>query len=463
MKFNRQLYVICISLILITGILFPQGAGSITIREEEEMSREFMKVVFKHLKVLKEPIIMNYVNEVGQKILSAFPPQPFKYHFYVIKEDSYNAFATPAGHIFINSGLIMAMESEEELAGVIAHEIAHVSARHISKKIERSKKIGMATLAAAVAGILLGASGASEAAGAVIVGSNAAGQSASLAYSREDEAQADQIGLKYLNRAGYSAKGLLLMLNKMRDKQWVGSDQVPAYLLTHPASEDRMAYIDVWLEKHEKVQTNIDPYPFVRTHTWLIASYGDENAALKKFEADVKNYPESPLAHYGYGLVLARIENYDDAIDQLQKALERNAFEQYFIRDLGRIYFLSGRYPEALNILESAKSFAPNHPKRLFYLGRTQIKMEQFMDATVTFEKLISIYPKYSQAYYYLGEAWGRLGKQNYAHYYLGIYYQSISNRKNAVFHLEKALETMDDSAKRAKIEEMLIEIRKKT
>jgi predicted Zn-dependent protease len=356
----------------------------------------------------------------------------------------------------------MAMESEEELAGVIAHEIAHVSARHISKKIERSKKIGMATLAGAVAGILLGASGASEAAGAAIVGSSAAGQSASLAFSREDEAQADQIGLENLNRAGYSARGLLLVLKKMRDKQWIGSDQVPAYLLTHPASEDRMAYIDVWIEKYEKVQTNIDPYPFVRTHTWLIASYGDENAALKKFEADVKTYPKSPLAHYGYGLVLARLENYDDAIDQLKKALERNAFEQYFIRDLGRIYFLSGRYPEALNILESAESFAPNHPKRLFYLGRTQIKLERFMDATVTFEKLISIYPKYSQAYYYLGEAWGRLGKQNYAHYYLGIYYRHISNRKNALFHLEKALATIDDSAKRAKIEEMLTEIRKK-
>lgn len=132
MKFCRQLCVICTLLIVITGILFPQGAECITVKEEEELSREFMKVVFRQFKLIKAPVIVNYVNGVGQKIVSAFPPQPFKYHFYVIKEDSYNAFASPAGHIFINSGLLEAMESEEELAGVISHEIAHVSLRHIS-------------------------------------------------------------------------------------------------------------------------------------------------------------------------------------------------------------------------------------------------------------------------------------------------------------------------------------------
>jgi predicted Zn-dependent protease len=154
------------------------------------------------------------VNDVGQKVVAVLPPQPFKYRFYVIKEDGYNAFASPAGHIFVNSGLIEAMESEEELAGVIAHEIAHVSLRHISKKIERSKKIGMATLAGVVAGVLLGSGGAAEAASAVTVGTLAAGQSVALAYSRDDEAEADQVGLEHLNRAGYSAQGLLTVLKK---------------------------------------------------------------------------------------------------------------------------------------------------------------------------------------------------------------------------------------------------------
>jgi len=461
MKFNRHLVAICTLLIFIVPILFPPGAEGISVKEEEELSREFLKVVLKHFQVIKDPIIVDYVNDVGQKIVSVLPPQPFTYRFYVIKEDSYNAFASPAGHIFVNSGLIEAMEHEEELAGVIAHEISHVSLRHISKKIERSKKIGMATIAGVVAGVLLGSGGAVEVANAVTVGTLAAGQSVALAYSRDDEFEADQVGLEHLNRAGYSAEGLLILLKKMRSRQWFGSKQIPTYLQTHPASEARMVYIDMWLEKHEKVHANINPYPFERTHTWLVATYGDENAALRRFESDVKNHPENPLAHYGYGLILARTGNRDSAIDHLRAALKKNAFDIYFMRDLGRIYFQDGRYQEALNILSSAESLAPNSPQRLFYLGRTQIETGRLKEAAVTFEKLISINAEYSKAYYFLGETYSKLGRLDYAHYYLGIYYKIDSNFKNAAFHLKKALETMNDPEKRANIEKMLSGIRK--
>lgn len=459
MKLYRRLFAICTILIFSTAILFPPVAEGISVKEEEELSREFLKVVFSQFQVIKDPIIVDYVNDVGQKIVSVLPPQPFTYHFYVIKEDSYNAFATPAGHIFVNSGLIEAMENEEELAGVIAHEIAHVSLRHISKKIGRSKKIGMATLAGVVAGVLLGSGGAAEAASAVTVGTLAAGQSVALAYSRDDESEADQIGLEYLNRAGYSSQGLLVVLNKMRSRQWFGSKQIPTYLQTHPASEARMVYIDMWLAKHEKVYANINPYPFDRTHTWLVAAYGDENATLRRFESDVKKSPENPLAHYGYGLILAKTGNRNSAIDHLRAALEKNAFDTYIISDLGRIYFLDGRYQEALNLLHSAESFAPNSPQRLFYLGRTQIETGRLKEAAVTFEKLISINAEYSEAYYFLGETYSKLGRPDYAHYYLGIYYKIDSNFKNVAFHLQKALETMNDPEKRDKIEKMLKEI----
>jgi tetratricopeptide (TPR) repeat protein len=145
----------------------------------------------------------------------------------------------------------------------------------------------------------------------------------------------------------------------------------------------------------------------------------------------------------------------------LKTALEKNAFEPYFIRDLGRVYFLDGRYPEALNILQGFKSMAPNNPKRLFYLGRTQMKMGLFNDAAEAFEKLISLYPDYAQTYYFLGVTYGKLKRLNYVHFYLGVYYKMILDYKNAAFHLEKALKTMDDPEKRVKIEVMLVEIRK--
>jgi len=461
MKLLRKFLLLCSAFIVIAGIISPERALGITVQKEKELSREFMKVVLKHYEFIKDPLIVNYVNGIGNKIISVLPPQPFTYRFYVIKENVYNAFASPAGHIFINSGLLEAMENEEELAGIIAHEIAHVVCRHISQKIERSKKIGIATLAGIAAGIFLGAGGAATAANAVTFGSIAAGQSIALAYSREDETQADQIGLDGLARAGYNGKGLLSVLTKIRSKQWFGPDQIPTYLKTHPALEERMAFIDTRLEENGKKAGKIDPYNFERAHTRLVAVYGDESTTLKKFESDVRNHPANPLAHYGYGLVLAKTGNRKDAAAHLKTALKKRAFDPYILKDLGLIYFLDGRHQEALLVLEGASSITSDDPESLFYLGRTQMELGRLKDAAVTFEELIAKNFDYTQALYSLGETYSKLGRQGDAHYCLGIYYKKKANLKSAAFHLKRALENMGDPDKKAKIEEMLKEIRK--
>lgn len=462
MKLITKKYIVII--ILIICMLIPNQAFSITVKQEEELSREFMKYVLKHAELIEDPLIVNYVNNVGKRIISALPPQPFTYHFYIIKDDVYNAFASPAGHIFINSGLFEAMDNEEELAGILGHEIAHVACRHISQKIERSKKIGLATLAGIAAGIFLGTGGAAVAASAVTVGSMAAGQSIALAYSREDEMQADQLGLKNLAKAGYGGSGLLSALKKIRSRQWFSSDQIPTYLTTHPAIENRIAYISSKLEDNTKLKSRTSSkacYNFAITHTRLVAMYGDEGTALRKFQIYTDKHPESPMAHYGYALILARTGNRKDAIAHLKTALEKKAFDPNILRDLGRIYFLDGRYPEALNSLKGAASMAPDDPETLFFIGRTQIELGRLKEAISTFEKLIAKNPDYTMALYFLGNVYGKLGKLEDAHYFLGIYYKNKQNYKNALFHLNRALKTIIDPDKRSKIEELLKEIRK--
>ena len=115
------------------GSLISPAVFSITVKEEEDMSRQMMAMIYKHYDVIDDPVIVPYVNKIGQRILASLPQQPFKYHFHVINDDVYNAFATPAGHIFVYTGLLNAMNQEEELAGIIGHEIAHVYCRHISQ------------------------------------------------------------------------------------------------------------------------------------------------------------------------------------------------------------------------------------------------------------------------------------------------------------------------------------------
>ena len=432
---------------------------SITVKEEEDMSRQMMAMIYKHFDIIDDPVVVRYVNKIGQRILASLPKQPFQYHFHVINESVYNAFATPAGHIFVYTGLIEAMNEEEELAGIIGHEIAHVYCRHISQKIERSKKIRMATLAGMAAGILMGLGGASEAASAVTMGSTAAGQSAELAYSREDEMQADQFGLEFLKQSGYNASGLLEILKKIRSKTWFGSDQIPTYLMTHPAVEDRIAFISSWIENYNK---NSKPFPMVnpeefdRVHTRVETRYGDEQIVLGKLEAEVERNPQDPLAHYRYGLILARVGKRQEAVGQLRIALTKRAFDPYILKDLGWVYFLDGKYQQAFKTLESAWAMIPEDPECLFYLGRTQMELGNLADASDRLLKLTRQFPRFTPAYYFLGQSLGKQQQLGDAHYYLGVFYLRKRNYKNATIQLKQALKHIQDDEKRKQIQDWL-------
>ena len=446
--------------------LSPKAALTITIKQEEDMAREFMRVVVKHYELIKDPMLITYLNQVGKKIVAAASPDFFKYKFHLIKQNTYNAFASPAGNIFLNSGLFEALDNEEELAGILAHEIAHAQCRHISQRIERSPKMNFLTLAGIAAGIFLGMGGSATAASAVTIGSMATNQSIALAYSREDEMQADQIGLNYLTAAGYGGQGLLTSLKKIRAKQWFGSKQIPTYLMTHPASEARIAYIDTWIQIHQQntnqqsEEIKTDSYAFSRARTRITAMYGDMEIALINFKAAIAKQPDDPMTCYGYGLILDRTGARKEAAGQLKKALAKHPFDPYILTDLGRVYVMDGQNENALNILKGAAAIASDNPVTFFYMGRANTELGDLTGAQTAFESAIKLDPDYADAYYFSGQALSKQGKSGPAHYNLGIFYEKTAQFDNAVFHLQKALQMTAIPSKKEKIEKRLKEVR---
>ncbi|MDP2647362.1 MAG: M48 family metalloprotease [Desulfobacterales bacterium] len=457
---NKIFFGWCMIFLALLSAAFPGRAAGITITQEEELGKEFFKIVSQRHQLIQDPLILATVRKIGRKIVSVMPPQPFDYRFYVIKETVYNAFAGPGGQIFINSGLLETMESMDELAGILSHEIAHVYMRHVSKGIDRSKKIGMATLAGMLAGIMLGVGGGAAVTGnAVTLGSMAAGQSVALAFSREDEIQADQVGMDYLIKAGFSGAGALMILKKIRSKQWFDSQQVPGYLSTHPALEERIVYVGTRLEGQgapgaSRPEAVVES--FRRTVNRTLALYGDENLALEKLKAAVADRPEDLEANYGYGLILARTGNRKDAIKHFQTALAKKAFDPLLLQDLGAVYFLDGRYAEALNLLEGALGQDPDNSDGLFFLGRTQMELADLPAAVRTLEGLVNKNPDYPQAVYFLSEAYGRQGKLGQAYYYLGLYYRQRGDYPKARFQLKRAREKTTDPEQQQKIDRML-------
>jgi predicted Zn-dependent protease len=458
MQMVRKLIYIWIAILLLSQLPF-RVAFCLTVSEEEELSRGILRHIYQQYEIIDDPAIVEYVNKVGNRIVEGLEEPLFNYRFHVIKVDTYNAFAIPAGYIFIHSGLLAAMDSEEELAGILAHEIAHVNARHISQKIERSKKIGWASMAGMAAGILIGAAGGGEAAQAVTTGSQAAGVAAELSYSRENEIQADQLGLIYLNDAGYSAEGLLKILKKMRTKQWFDTEQVPTYMRTHPAIDDRIVYLDgqiVATPQTAKDKSQKASDEFVRAHTYLITRYCDENLVLSHLQSEVKKYPQDPMAHYRYGLILARLGRKDEAMEHLRTAMEKRAFDPYILRDVGRVYFLNGQYQQSLKMLKTAHNMIPDDAECGLYLGQTYMEMELFDEASPVLQEVVKKHPGYTQAYFILGQSLGKQGNLGDAHYYLGVYHTRKGDSKNAVLQYRQALKYVKDPERRAKIEERL-------
>jgi hypothetical protein len=202
------------------------------------------------------------------------------------------------------------MDNIDELAAVICHEIGHISARHLSKRIEQSKNIGLVTLAGILAGMFLGG----EVAGAMITGSIAAGMQAQLHYSREDERQADQLSYKYMEPAGFDPGGMVSALNKIQKGSWLGTGKVPAYLLTHPTGPERMANLEALL-------TSYTPRPLSKEAALLKARFPvfktvigasslDSRDAERLFNRELEKDQEAPLPHFGLGMVYIKEGRY---------------------------------------------------------------------------------------------------------------------------------------------------------
>jgi len=460
MRVFQKLIGVWLTAILVVGPLTPRAAFSLTVKEEEKMARSFLNVIYKHYEIVEDPVVVNYVNKVGKRIVAGLKEPLFNYRFFVINTHTYNAFAIPAGYIFINSGLLMAMDNEEQLAGILGHEIAHVNARHISQRIEMSKKIGWAGMAGMAAGVLMGLAGAGgDASQAVTKGSQAATKTAELSYSRENEMQADQLGLIYLSDAGYGGEGLLKILKTMRAKQWYDANQVPTYLMTHPAIDERIAYIDGQLDsapKTPKPPTQKSAEEFERVRTHLMIHYGNENLVLKETEAAVEADPADLRARHRYGLILARLGRRQEAIDQLRMVLEKRAFDPYILRDIGRVYFLDGNYEQALKMLKTACNRIPDDAECGLYLGEAQLESGAYDDASAVFLDIVKKNPNYTQAYYFLGQSLGKQGELADAHYYLAVFHARQRDYQTAVIQLRRALTHAKDPEKKAKIEKSL-------
>lgn len=212
-----------------------QRLVEVTPAQERTMGAQLDAFVQENLVLIDDPMVLALMNDLGQSLVRHVEPQPFVYRFRVVVDPTLNAFAGPAGYIYFHTGLILTAGSVDELAGVMAHEIAHAKRSHVARSIERAT---VPDLLAKLVG--MGVAVAAEAPEALMA---AEGLSASLqlAYSRELEAEADEVGTAFLVRAGYDPMGMAVFFERLgAEKAPDLGFEIPPYLMSHPQVGSRM-------------------------------------------------------------------------------------------------------------------------------------------------------------------------------------------------------------------------------
>ncbi len=432
-------------------------AAFLSPEEETELGRQFLASISSQYELADNPYIVRYINDIGSFIGRQVEVPYFPLNFYVIKDSTINAFAAPAGHVFFFSGLIGILESVDELASVLAHELGHVSGRHLASRIERSQKIGLATMAGMLAGVLLGG----KAAGAIMTGSVAAGIQAELGYTREDERHADQLGFKYAHLAGFNPAGMLNVLRNIQRERWYTRQEIPPYLLTHPGAPERMANIEAMLHGYTKTPDSEETkklrsqFPIFRT--MVLALCHDTEHATREFKRMLEADSESALAHYGLGLIMQRQGKTREALGHFKTALSRDPASIPIMFSMGEAYQAIGEYENSLSILRSACERSPKDKDILYLFALSLQKLERYDQASEIYERLTFLPPVNENVYYNLGLVYGRQGKLALAHYNLGMHFAKLRKREKALFHFEKARELAEGNPElREKIDKML-------
>ncbi|MGA3085022.1 MAG: M48 family metalloprotease [Thermodesulfobacteriota bacterium] len=434
----------------------PGDGGNVcalTTAEEQKLGEDVVREVEEKFSVIRDPLILEYLNRLGREILKQAGTQPYPFRFYLLKDPQLNAFSVPGGHVFVTTGIIEIMNSEAELAGLLGHEITHVTHHHISSQIEKQKKIGIATMAAVLLGILAGNP---AIAAATMAGSMATAQTMFLQYSREDEDDADNYGFKYMSKAGFNPKGMIDLFDKLRRWGSFGSEGVPAYMMTHPLTVDRISHIESLVQQY----ANQGPWErgtsdeFRRVQTIILTNYGDLQRARNLFQSWAKDTQTLFWVHYGQGWIDIREGKLDNAVDQFEKALLIKPQEAYVVRDLGQVFLLKGERETAIQKLGQASIFDPRDATTAFFLGRAYQEKGENLLALENFQRALKLGSEGEDLYYYLGMVYGNLNNLGQAHYYFGKSFGLKGDRKKALFHFQTALKYVEkDPQQKERIE----------
>ncbi len=420
--------------------------------EEIRISRQMRREARRRYKFIEDPEIELYVDRIGRRILDAMGNVRYPYRFFVMEDPSMNAFAVPGGSIFINSGLIQQVETVDELASVVAHEIVHINARHFS-----------ALLADADAAMLVGMLGVflAPVVGPVALAGPAVAMTRRLEFSRQMEEQADNLGVGYLARAGYDPEAAVSFMQRMYRERLLNPVGRPSYLMTHPLTQKRIANLTASIRALGLTRPRFRGRDDIERVKLLIELGRRPEEVVERLRKAHESRPQAAGPAHSLGIGYAATGRWVRARDMFEKASRLPSPPPKLDRDLGRAYIHTEEFAKAHAAFDRMLEREPDDRVTHLYRGWLFEKESRFRQAARSYLRLRQLAPFWPEAARRLGHAYRKLNQPGKAHYYLAQAYLLRDESGKAIDSLERAAQQYpSDSPRRQVIMDEIAAIR---
>ena len=443
--------------------LGSQGGAIVTPADEQRTGATVVRNLRYAGLIIDDPLLTDYLNHLGYRLLSQHNyDSTNQFQFFLVNDNSINAFALPGGYIGINYGLFSQTESESELASVFAHEIAHVTQRHYARAYEVASDSSLPVLAAIIAAVVLGGKG-GEIGEAALATAAAVQIRDQINFTRQNEKEADRIGIQILSDADFNPENMASFFDKIARESRLYGVNVPEFLLTHPVSAARIA--DARDRAHhlpkKKIKESLD-YQIMR-HRIIALANSDKDNALKTYQAAIKTENGQNLiaSKYGYVLSLIRLEKYQEAEKEIDALLKNYPHKIAFILAKAEIQIKNKRSEDAIKTFQHALNTYPGNESILYEYIAALIKEKKFKQAHDVLEPFLKSEPKNPVFFKYMAETKAALNLTAESHEALAEYYYQRGQFHQAVDQINIALKaTKNDFYIASKLEAKLQHIK---
>ncbi len=393
---------------------FGDSAGGVVSPEyERRLGQMFLREIRQSARVVTDAEVESYIQSLGHRIASHSDNTRQPFSFFVIDNPTINAFAGPGGVIGMHSGIILNSANESEVAGVMAHEIAHVTQRHLARQFEEASRYRLPTAAALLGAILVGIAN-RDAGAAAIAGISGLNTQNRINFTRANEEEADRIGMQVLARAGYDPRAMPTFFEKLQQLSRYSQSGAPEFLRTHPLTSDRIADARARAERFPPGQfRNSQAYELVRNKL-RVDSYKTPKEAALALRKALETGParagrNMPLR---YGLAYAYINNNDFSLarQQVDILLKDRPDDSAYLLLAARLETRKGDYAAAFEIYERAYGLYPDYKPVIMNYSRALLDVKQAKKARALLKDYERQHAHDLKSYSLLGQAEALLG-----------------------------------------------------